>query len=67
MAYNEESVSSECLRVKRGFTVCSKKLKQVRHMNAMNFSTCKSYQKMSPMAKVIYVTIFLAVCSFGFK
>ena len=64
MAYNEESVLSECPRVKRGLTVC-KKLKKVRHMNAMNFSTCKSYQKMSPMAKVIYVTIFLAVSSFG--
>ena len=35
MAYNEEYVLSECPRVKRGLTVC-KKLKQVRHMNAMN-------------------------------
>ena len=42
MAFNEESLLSECPRVKRGLTVC-KKLKQVRHMNAMNFSTCKSY------------------------
>ena len=35
MAFNEESLLSECSRVKRGLTVC-KKLKQVRHMNAMN-------------------------------
>ena len=40
MAYNEDYVLSECPRVKRGLTVC-KKLKQVRHMNAMKFSTCR--------------------------
>ena len=40
MAYNEKYVLGECPRVKRGLTVC-KKLKQVRHMNAMNFSTCR--------------------------
>ena len=40
MAYNKEYVLSECPRVKRGLTVC-KKLKQVRNMNAKNFSTCR--------------------------
>ena len=40
MAYNEDYVLSEYPLVKRGLTAC-KKLKQVRHMNAMKFSTCR--------------------------